>query len=452
MNSEVKVKKRPFGVRVLGNLGGAASNASATVMVSYLTYYLTDSVYLSAGAVGLLIMFAKFFDGFTDLVAGFLIDRTNTRWGRARPYILANVPLWILMAMLYSVPKMNTVLQLIYVFVIYVLVEAVCHTLTGCCTTVYMKRSFYEKELPTLVAISGTFNGLMTVFLGVIFPILITVYAMNPHGWLQIALIFGIPCAILSVINFIVVPELPELSEDLSENSESQKIPLKEGIRVLVHNKYIFIFGAVFLISQMTSGTINTYYFTYIVGDLNMLGVVSAYSAVSMIGVLIVPFLKNKIGVRNLIFWTTLVSGAASFLKYFFPVNVTALGILTAISALGLIPISALMNLIAIDCMKYSLWKTGVPIEGTIAAVTTVASKIGVGLGGALVGILMGLSGYDGALAVQSESALNMMRFLYCGYPVIQAVLICILIAFYNLDKMLPKINEELAAREENRS
>lgn len=439
------VKKRRLGVKILANFGGAISNAAITVMVSYLTFYLTDSVLLSASAVGFILMFAKFFDGFTDIVAGFLIDRTNTRWGRARPYILVNVPLWIIMVMLYNVPKMNTVLQMIYVFVLYVLVEAVCHTLTGCCSTVYMKRAFYENELSKVVAFCGTCSGLSTVVLSVILPVLITIYATKPDGWFTIALFFAIPCAVLSIINFIFVPEREDA--DLGVSEETQKVPFKEGVKVLFHNKYIFIYSVAFLISQMTSGAVNTYYFTYIVGDLAMLGVVSAYSAVSMIGVLVVPFLKNKFGARNLIFWCSLVSAIASLLKYVWPTNITMLGILTAVAALGIIPISALINLVAIDCMKYSLWKTGVPVEGTIAAVISVATKVGVGLGGALVGVLMGLSGYNGAAAIQSSGALTMIRFLFCGYPAVQAALICIIMSFYKLDKLLPQIDEDLKQR-----
>ncbi len=443
------VKKRRTGVMILANFGGTISNAAVTVMISYLTFYLTDSVLLTSTTVGFILMFAKFFDGVTDVIAGFLIDRTNTRWGRARPYILVNVLMWIIMAMLYRVPKMSTVLQVAYVFVLYILVEAVCHTLTGCCSTVYMKRAFYESELAKVVAFCGTCSGMSVVVLNVIFPMLITAYAANPDGWFTIALIFGIPCAILSVLNFIFVPEREDASAGVDE--EAQRISFKEGVKVLSHNKYIFIYGIAFLLANMTSGSVGTYYFTYIVGDLNMLGVVSAYSAVAMLGVLVVPFLKQKFGTKNLIFWSSFVAAVASLLKYFWPTNVTVLGILTAIAAVGVIPISALINLAAIDCMKYSLWKTGVPVEGTIAAVISVAQKVGVGLAGALVGVLMGISGYNGAVAVQGDGALMMIRFLYAGYPALQAALICIVISFYKLDKLLPQINEELEKRAEEK-
>ncbi len=95
-------REKGYGLKLIGLCGGQISAGMETVVISQLTYYLTESVLMAAATVGILLMCTKFFDGFTDAVAGFLVDRTHSRWGKARPYSLLYVPMWIAMVLILS--------------------------------------------------------------------------------------------------------------------------------------------------------------------------------------------------------------------------------------------------------------------------------------------------------------------------------------------------------------
>ncbi len=113
-----------------------------SVLLMQITFYATENVGLSAGTVGMLILVSKLFDGITDLLAGFIIDKTHTRWGKARPYELFLIPTWILTVLLYSTPNsMSMTGKAVYIFILYLLINAVCVTFLSSSEAVFLARS-----------------------------------------------------------------------------------------------------------------------------------------------------------------------------------------------------------------------------------------------------------------------------------------------------------------------
>ena len=118
---------------------GLAVNA---MLLMQITFYATESVGLSAGVVGMLLLVSKLFDGVTDLVAGFIIDKTHTRWGKARPYELFLIPTWVLTVLLFSTPNnLSLTGKAVYIFILYSLINAVCVTFLSASEAVFMARS-----------------------------------------------------------------------------------------------------------------------------------------------------------------------------------------------------------------------------------------------------------------------------------------------------------------------
>ena len=119
-----------------------------SLLLMQATFYATQSLGLSAGLVGTLFLVSKIFDGVTDLIAGYIIDKTHTKWGKARPYELFLIPTWILTVIFFSTPaSMGTTGKIIWVFVLYVLIQAVCVTFLSASETTFLARSTTDDEL-----------------------------------------------------------------------------------------------------------------------------------------------------------------------------------------------------------------------------------------------------------------------------------------------------------------
>lgn len=440
-------REKGYGLKLLGLCSGQVSAGMETAVISQLTYYLTDSVYMAAATVGILLMCTKIFDGFTDALAGFLVDRTHTRWGKARPYSLLFIPMWVAMVLIFSVPHVNLKLQIAYVFIMYLIIEAIGRTFIICIQSVLLRRSVYEDDQVKFMTVGAVFAFVFGIVAAVALPMLIKIYGNTSHGWTIIALIFAVPGTILGFLQFLFVKEFPVPEKEVKEDT----VPFKKGLRALFKNKYAWLFGLVVFLFNLCPALASanaTYYFRYIIGDVGALTVVSAMSFISMILMAFLPKLQKKYGSAKLIrigLWVTSISCVCRLLV---PTNIYYQGLMAIFGLGGTLPASTFMNIISIDCMKYSYYQTGLKLEGVVSSVNGVATKLGAGLGSAALGLLMGMVGYDGSLAVQPENVLNMIRFLYAGLPAITALLCVIVMYFYDLDKKLPAIDAELAKRE----
>lgn len=120
---------------------GVASLSMSYVVLSQLAFCLTDSYGMSAILVGTIFLASRFFDGFTDIIAGFIIDKTHTKWGKARPFDLFAIPLWICLLLCFNIPHFRLVGKVIWVFLAYNMCQSVCYTFTTVAQTVRIKRS-----------------------------------------------------------------------------------------------------------------------------------------------------------------------------------------------------------------------------------------------------------------------------------------------------------------------
>ena len=119
--------------KVAWNLASLTSNGFWGILGGYLTYYLTQSVLLSTASVGGILMASKIFDGFTDLIAGYIIEKTDSKWGKGRPYSLFASVAWIFIIMIFAVPSFfSTTAKLVYVFVCYTLINSVSLSFFKC--------------------------------------------------------------------------------------------------------------------------------------------------------------------------------------------------------------------------------------------------------------------------------------------------------------------------------
>ena len=422
--------------------------AVGSVMLGYVTLYATDFMGISAATAGVIFMLSKIFDGFTDIVAGYLIDRTHTKWGKGRPYELALVGYFLSAVLLYSAPEMGVTGSCIWLFVMYSLVNSVFLTLLLCAEPVYLANSLEDSsQSVSILAIGGFISMIFTMGGSIIFPQLVSNICTTRQGWTVFALIISVPFTLLGLVRFFVVKERKDIAA-----ASAERIKVKDMLHLLGQNKYILIFSLIIFLSNIGSNLINNvtnYYFIYIMGDLGLASIASLSMLAIVVVILLTPVLSKKFGFVNVMRVTTLIGMVGYLVRIFAPRSLLLIVVSGIFAMMGFYTMFSFAGTFIIDCMDYGEWKTGVRSEGTVACAQSVTAKIGTAIGAGLLGVLMGMTGYDGALAVQPDSANTMIILLYSVIPAIFCLIQYILLRMYDLDKLLPQIKADLAAKRE---
>lgn len=422
--------------------------AVGSVMMGYVTFYGTNIMGIPPATVGLLFMISKIFDGVSDIIAGYLIDRTHTKLGKGRPYELALIGYWLSIVLCFSAPSMGMTASCVYLFVMYTMVNSVFLTLLLCAEPVYLANSLEEpSQNVSILAFAGFISLVFTMVASIILPQLVTAMGDTRGGWIKLALIMGVPCTLVGMIRFLVVKERADVA------GASEAIKVRDMLGLLKQNKYILIFSVIIFFSNIGTNLINsvqTYYFTYVMGDLRLASAFSTTTLAIVVVMALAPALSKKFGFVNLMRATTLI-GMFGYLLRLINVHSYPLLLVSNIFAMmGFYTMFSFANTFVIDCMDYGEWKTGVRSEGTVSCAQSVTAKIGTAIGVGLVGVLMGISGYDGSLAQQPASANNMLIALFSVVPAAFCLIQFVLLKIYDLDKILPKIQKELAEKRGN--
>lgn len=452
MGKEVK-KENPhkigLGKMLLWQANGA-SVAIQVVLLSALQLYCTNALGLSAGLVGALLMGSKIVDAVTDLCAGYIVDRTNTKIGRGRPYDLCVIGLWFTTWLLFSVPEsLSLVVKCIWIVVCYALTQSVFRTFLGAAGTVYMVRAFNdEQKYVKLNSIGGLIVTFCVVIFNVIMPGLQAKVLSSAPGWSRLVACIAIPLAILGMMRFFFIEEKYDV-----DGGESEQIKIKDIITLFKTNKNIYSVCFLRFVAALGGGiSVSSYYFLYVVKNLELLGIMSFFSILPMITMLLYPVLMKKLSVVKLIQMAcllTLISGPLTFIA---KDNMVLLIIGGFFAGAATLPISYMYGLLIIDCADYNEWQGRPRMEGTMGAVTGFADKVGSAFSSFLGGILLTLAGFDGTLTVQSDSVVLMIRFLNAFIPTIFMVLASLTLHFYKLDKLKPQITKELTEIREKRA
>lgn len=426
------------------------SLAVNTVLLMQITYYATESVGLSAGLIGTLLLVSKLFDGVTDLVAGFLIDRTHTRWGKARPYELFIIPTWLLTVVLFSTPDMGKTAQAVYIFVLYVLINAVCVTCLSASEAVYLSRSTEDEVLRAkALSMNGILCMVIPAMVAIVLPIMLATWGTQPGGWRKISLVLGIPFLVIGLFRFLFIKEI-EVEETATKQ---EQISFKESIGCLVQNKYIFILAGAMLLCQTATNiasSVQTYYFTYIIGNLAIMSVVGMLGLVAPFILILFPVALRKIGGMSFVKIGLIVAATGSVIKFFAGTNMPMLIVGGLFAGVGTTILMMIGSVFVIQCMDYGEWKTGKRVEGVLNCMAGFASKVGTGIASGLVGLIMGAAGYVGGAAQQTEAANMSIVLCYSLVPAVICVAMLILLHFYDLEKKTGEIQADLAERRKN--
>lgn len=419
---------------------------------SFLSVYLTDTVGISVGIVGTMMMISRLFDGFSDVGMGIVVDKTRSRWGKARPWmLLMSVPLAITFVLLFSIPAgMTQKKTLVYVFIIYNLVTTIFYT---ACTIPYatllslMTRDQQSKSVTNIVRTA--LGGFGTVFISLATMPIVEHFLDERKGWTAMAAFYGILLIGLVFVTFLTVKE--KIGSGVVK-TKKQKLPFKKAVSILFKNKYWLVISILCIIlSIMNLPGLNMYYCKYVLQNTKYFGLMNMSNLLPVIPLMFaMPWFFKKFGKRNTSIAGFVVYLVGCILAFFAPSSPTVVLSACMIRGAGLGP--ALLSQFALiaDTVEYGEWKTGIRTEGLINSTCTFGNKVGTGIGTALVSWILAFGGYDGMKAVQSDSAVWSIKFVFLVIPVIIAVICIVLLYFYKLDKMYPQVVSELEERDQD--
>ena len=460
MSSKTDVKKIPYGARekmpLWYSLAWSTRGVSAAlnvILVAYVSFYASDVLGLNVGIIGAMLLLSKVIDAFTDLSVGFIIDRTHTRWGKARPYEIFIVLEWIFTVMLFATPDIGETGQYIWIFLMYVIINAICATALGGADAVYMARTFTtDNNRIKAMSVNGVVVMLFSIIFNIVAPQFIASAGTSKEGWTQLAIYMAVPLALIGILRFVFCKEV-ETKHSEGENStakdESGNTSFKETAGALLKNKYLFLLVGMMFITNIINnlGPAATYYFQYMMGDIGALSIVNVTALITPVMLIVFPVLSRKLGTTKLLQIAMVFGIIGMIIRTLGGTNMATLLIGSGISSIAVLPISMMINTYLIDCMDYGEWKTGVRVEGMISSVNNFAGKVGAGAASGLLGLVMGIAGYDGTLAVQSESANMAIVGMYNIFPLVMYVIMLVLALMYKMDKIRPQMKADLAKK-----
>lgn len=435
--------------------GDIAGNVVFAFVSSFIMIYLTNSIGLNSGIVGSLIAVSKLFDGITDLFFGFMIDKTNSKFGKARPWMLgAFVGCSITLVALFAIPvELGEVAKYAWFFIAYVLLHAVFYTANNIAySTLTALITRNGKERVQMGSIRFIFAFATSLFIQTVTVSSVEALGGGATGWRKIAIIYAIIGLIVNTISVFSVKELPaeelyDITIQTGEEKEDQ-YSLAEIIKLLVSNKYYVIILIVDVLRQVYSAMINMgiYFMTYVLGSEKLFGVFSwAINIPIIIGLSITPMIVAKMKGQykvNLVGYIIAAIGRTLVVVAGYIGNLPLMLVFTGLTSFGMSAFQGGLNALIVQCSEYTYLKTHKRIDGSMYSCTSFGLKIGGGIGTAIVGWLLAYSGFDGSLAIQSESCINMLYIMYLWIPMLINIIIAIMLMKLDVEKA----NERLRA------
>ena len=452
-----KEQKRrfPFGRFMAWKTSDISAAGLNIIVTGYLTVYCTDFLGLSGVLVGTILLVSNIIDAVTDLIAGFIIDNTHSRLGKGRPYEIGIIGMWICTALMFSGPTgASQAVKVAWVFFMYTFIFGVFNTLRGAGSTAYLIRAFDNDR--TLVGQVGSYGGIVTtlgsMIVSLTFPRAMGAIATSSAGWSKLILMYSIPLCVLALGRFVFVKENPSIDAGAQHN----KVTLKDVADVFTKNKYVWYYAAIqILFNTVLNMSVQTHYFKYIVGNTDALGILSIMGIMLLPAMLLMPIILKYLSVSRVIFFGGIFAIAGYALNFFAGDRVPLLMLAGILMACLQLPLSYLCAVLLMDLFNYNEYKGLARLEGTTNQLAHgMATQLGQGLGGFLLGVLLDLGGYitseDGAIVAQPGSALLMIRLMYSLIPIILIVGILIFSKFLGkLDEEMPEIEKAIEKRHE---
>ena len=433
--------------------GDIAGNVVYAFLTSFVMIYLTDTIGLNAGIVGTLIAVSKLFDGVTDVFFGNMIDKTKSKMGKARPWMFYGFfGCALTLFGVFAIPtNIGQIAQYAWFFICYTSLNAVFYTANNIAyaslTSLVTKNSKERVEMGSFrfMFSFGTNLAIQSITFGAV-----DAFGGGAAGWRAVAIIYCIIGVISNTLSVFSVKELSdeELREGEEVENEDKGLSFVETFKLLISNKYFIMICCIYILQQLRAAMlgVGTYFMTYVLLRKELFGVFSwAINIPLIVALALTPALVAKakglytVNKYSYIFATVCRLGLV-FAGY--QGSIPLMLLFTVLTSLGEAPWQGDVGAVIAACSEHTYLKTGKRIDGSMFSCTSFGTKLGGGIGVALSGWLLDISGYINGAPVQTDGCISMMCIMYLWLPFVFNAIITIILSFLNVEEA----NEKLVA------
>jgi GPH family glycoside/pentoside/hexuronide:cation symporter len=450
MNNETSLDKSEnikmsFFEKASYGTGDFASNLMWGVISSFLLYFYTNVALIPVVATGTIFLLSRFLDAFIDPVIGGFIDRTNSKWGRTKPYIMFGIiPLGVIYVLTFTNIGGSNGEKIIYAYVTYIItgiLYSVVNIPYGALMPI-MTRDSNEKAQLSSFRMIGMAAGNIFVTACTMPLVNILGQGNQSRGFLFTTILF----AVIGFFSFMIITKNCKERYLEVRIDSNKKTSVLETYRIAVKNgpwvaTVLFALFSFIRIGAFVSITI--YFCLTVLRNPAAISIILPLMYVAaFIASMFTPAFIRKFKYRNANIIGILLMAISFCIMPFFANNFIVFVIIYFVGQLfGGVTSGTVFGMIS-DSVDYNEWKFGVRSEGTLYAGYSFATKVGMAIGGAVVGYMLAFIGYNPAKV--TASAVNGLNMLFYVVPVVCMIIQIIIVLFYKLDKQYPEVVEAL--------
>ena len=416
------------------SVGDTASHFVWDMVGFWILIFYTDTYGISAAAAGTIMLIARFWDMISDPIMGIIADRTKTRWGKFRPYILwMAIPYSILAVLTFTTPNFGSTGKVVYAGITYLLLMTVF-------TAINLPYSSLGAVMTGDSLERAGLNSYRFIF-AFAGQLIVTGTALtlagyfgkgdNAKGYQYTLMLFSAISLVLFIVTF-------STTKERIQPPKGQTHDLKKDLKILFQNRpwvILFFVGIISFVMFALQNLSIAYYFKYYIGNENN---VQLFNVIGTIALMVaIPFskpLSKRFGKRNVFLASSILSGLF-FAALYLPGmnNITVIYILNIFAKISYAPAVPLLWTMLADTADYSEWKSGRRSTGLTFSAATFAQKAGWGIGGALAGWLLAIFRFE-PNALQTETTITGIKLMVSVFPGILYMSCAILLYFYTID------------------
>ena len=452
---------------LIGPSGALLLNA---ILAVYLNVFYTDVLKLTGVWGGLFLMLfpivSKVIDAFTNVIMGQVIERTRTREGKARPWLLLSAVLLPMTGiLLFAVPRASETVQVIWVLLSYNLFYSLAFTIYNMSHALMVPLSTRNTEERGTLSVFNNIASVMVsgIIVALVFPMVIMpALGASQSRWLLTMSLISVLALPLTLLEYFYTKE--RVTEEVGDSEPPR--PVKEQLKVLLHDRYWIVIVLYFLIYTMGSTFKNSalvYYCNYVLGTYNdrvtqML--ISVVGGLPMgIGIFAVWPLAKKFGKRNVTMAGFVLYAAGGLICLLAPRNMIIVLIGQFIKNIGGLPCAYVFAALFADVLDHIEWKCGFRCDGLSTSLNSIITTVAVGIANGILNISISTAGYKGPEFVeatgetigfvQNTAVQNVFIFFFVGFEIITAVILVLLLRHLDVEKHIDREQAEIRERKE---
>lgn len=467
-SENVTAKEKWLGY-LLGPAGALLLNA---VLATYLNVYYTDVLKLTGvwGGAFLVVfpIISKIVDAITNVAMGYIIDRTRTKEGKARPWLLLSAPLLAVTGiLLFTMPSGSETVQVIWLMVSYNLFYSFAYTIFNMSHNLMVPLSTRDTTQRGSLSV---FNQIATIMMSgilvaLVFPMVIMpAIGADKSKWIVLMSVLSILALPLTLLEYFFTKERVTLE---NQGTEEAAIPFRAQLKAVFTDRYMLIIYAYFLIYTFGTSIKNlslVYFCNYVLGTYNdgiTQTLISVIGGIPMgIGIFAVWPLAKKFGKRNVTLVGFILYAIGSAVCWLFPTNMVIMLVGQFIKNIGGLPCSYVFMALFADVLDHVEWRSGIRCDGIAMSVYNIIAVAMVGICTGIFNGMLSQSGYVAPSVVggvtvaaeQSAAVKSAITFGFVGLEVITGIILAVLLVFLNVEKNIDKEQAEIKARREKGS